>query len=73
MVCSRLLLTCTAHELGAALPFLLLQAPGDEPVWRQLLWHFHSHGNPEVAQRAAEGLAGLALTQRHRQLEPGGS
>ena len=37
-----------------------MQAPGDEPVWRQLLKHHLDDSDPEVAQQAAAALAGSA-------------
>jgi hypothetical protein len=30
-----------------------VQAPGDEPVWRQLLEHLLEHGNPDELQATA--------------------
>jgi hypothetical protein len=34
-----------------------VQAPDDEPVWRQLLLRYHNHSDPVVAQQAAAALA----------------
>jgi hypothetical protein len=36
---------------------LLPQAPGDEPVWRQILRLHLDHSDPGVARRAAAALA----------------
>jgi hypothetical protein len=38
---------------------ICVQAPDDDPVWRQLLQHHINHSNPEVAQQAAAALASL--------------
>ena len=35
---------------------MLVQAPGDEPVWRQVLRLHLDHSDPEVAQQAAAAL-----------------
>ena len=49
---------------GATARLLLLllvpavQAPGDEPVWRQVLQAHLDHSDPAVAQAAAAALAG---------------
>lgn len=42
------------HALLAA---AAVQAPGDEPVWRQLLLRYHNHSDPVVAQQAAAATA----------------
>jgi hypothetical protein len=44
------------------IPFLLLwcvivQAPGDEPVWRQILLRHVAHRDPALAQQATAALA----------------
>jgi hypothetical protein len=41
----------------AAAAAAAVQAPGDEPVWRQLLRRGLNHADPEVAQQAASALA----------------
>lgn len=53
------------HARYAAIPLLLLchscccglQAPGDDPVWRQLLQFILEKGEPEAAVGAAAALA----------------
>jgi hypothetical protein len=39
---------------------MAVQAPGDEPVWRQLLRRYLSSNFRKVAQQAAAGPAGPA-------------
>jgi hypothetical protein len=38
-----------------------VQAPGGEPVWRQVLQYHIDQSNAEVAQQAAAMLASLAV------------
>jgi hypothetical protein len=40
-----------------ALAVVAMQAPGDEPVWRQVLRLYLDHHDPAVVQQAAAGLA----------------
>jgi hypothetical protein len=72
LVCFSLLAYTVSHSstkqtwscalTPAVLPWLLfscrgVQAPGDEPVWRQLLRLHIAHDDPGVAQQAAAALA----------------
>ena len=47
-------------DIWGALPLpapVPVQAPGDEPVWRQVLQLHLDHSDPAVAQQAAAALA----------------
>ena len=50
MLCTLLMLRCFVATVA-------VQAPDDEPVWRQLVRLHVNHSNPEVAQQAAAALA----------------
>jgi hypothetical protein len=49
---------CKSETLASSVLLLLaaVQAPGDEPAWRQLLRHLH-HNDREVVHYAIEALA----------------
>jgi hypothetical protein len=50
MLCTLLMLRCFVATVA-------VQAPDDEPVWRQLVRLHVNHSNPEAAQQAAAALA----------------
>jgi hypothetical protein len=38
-------------------PCAVVQALGDEPIWRQVLWHHRDHSDAEVVKQVAAALA----------------
>ena len=47
----------TINKTAAFVSAVAMQAPGDEPVWRQVLWHHLDPSDPEAAQEAIKALA----------------